>query len=126
MNGILHDPWKRVHMGITAENVAARYHISRDMQDALALESQRRAARAIAEGRFKEQIVPVEIKTRKGTVMFDTDEHVRGDVTPEQLAKMKPAFKEEGSVTAGNASGINDGAAAVTLAEAKTAAALGL
>ena len=126
MNGILHDPWKRVHMGITAENVAARFGISREMQDFLALESQQRAARAVAEGRFKEQIAPVEIKTRKGMVSFDTDEHVRGDVTLEHLAKMKPAFKEGGSVTAGNASGLNDGAAAVVLAEAKTAATLGL
>jgi len=103
-------------MGITAENVAAREGITRDMQDALALESQRRAAYAIAEGRFKSQIVPVEIATRKGTVVFDTDEHVRGDVTAEQLAKMKPAFKPDGSVTAGNASGVNDGAAALVLA----------
>ncbi|CAG4884809.1 Beta-ketothiolase BktB [Georgfuchsia toluolica] len=126
MNGILHDPWKRVHMGITAENVAARYGISREMQDFLALESQQRAARAVAEGRFKEQIASVEIKARKGMVSFDTDEHVRGDVTLEQLAKMKPVFKEGGSVTAGNASGLNDGAAAVVLAEAKTAATLGL
>jgi acetyl-CoA C-acetyltransferase len=116
MLGVLHDPFDKVHMGITAENVAAREGITRDMQDALALESQRRAAYAIAEGRFKSQIVPVEIATRKGTVVFDTDEHVRGDVTAEQLAKMKPAFKPDGSVTAGNASGVNDGAAALVLA----------
>ncbi len=116
MLGVLHDPFHKIHMGITAENVAARDGITREMQDALALESQRRAARAIAEGRFKSQIVPVEMATRKGTVVFDTDEHVRGDVTAEQLAKMKPAFKGDGSVTAGNASGVNDGAAALVLA----------
>ena len=126
MTGILHDPWKRIHMGVTAENVAERYNVSRADQDALALEGQQRAARAIAEGRFKSQIVPVEIKTRKGVVMFDTDEHVRADVTAEALAKMKPAFKEGGSVTPGNASGINDGAAALVLAEAGKAAAMGL
>ncbi|MFS2008762.1 acetyl-CoA C-acyltransferase family protein [Azospirillum sp. CT11-132] len=126
MNGILHDPWQKIHMGVTAENVAARYGIDREAQDALALESQRRAAHAIAEGRFKDQIVPVEIASRKGTIVFDTDEHVRGDVTPEGLAKMKPVFKKDGSVTAGNASGLNDGAAAVVLADARRAAALGL
>jgi acetyl-CoA C-acetyltransferase len=118
MLGILHDPFHKNHMGVTAENVAARDGITREMQDALALLSQQRAARAIAEGRFKSQIVPVEIATRKGTVRFDTDEHVRADVTPEQLAKMKPAFRPDGSVTAGNASGLNDGAAALVLATA--------
>jgi len=118
MLGILHDPFHRIHMGITAENVAARDGITREMQDQVALESQQRAARAIAEGRFKSQIVPVEIASRKGTIVFDTDEHVRGDATLEQLAKMKPAFKTDGTgtVTAGNASGINDGAGAVVLA----------
>ncbi|CAO3451054.1 acetyl-CoA C-acyltransferase family protein [Azospirillum largimobile] len=126
MNGILHDPWQKIHMGVTAENVAARYGIDREAQDALAAESQRRAARAIAEGRFKDQIVPVEIPSRKGTIVFDTDEHVRGDVTAEGLAKMKPVFKKDGSVTAGNASGLNDGAAAVVLADARRAQALGL
>lgn len=126
MIGILHDPWKIVHMGVTAENVAARYCITREMQDSLALESQRRAAQAIAEGRFKEQIVPIEVTTRKGTVKFETDEHVRGDVTAEQLAAMKPVFKKDGNVTAGNASGINDGAAAVVLANAERVHALGL
>jgi len=105
-------------MGITAENVAARDGITREMQDQLALESQHRAVRAIAEGRFKSQIAPVEIKSRRGTVLFDTDEHVRSDLTADQLAKMKPAFRSDGTgtVTAGNASGINDGAAAVVLA----------
>jgi acetyl-CoA C-acetyltransferase len=127
MDGILHDPWGQFHMGITAEKVAERYGITRAMQDELALESQRRAANAIALGFFKEQIMPVEIKTRKGSVMFDVDEHVRSDVTPESLARMKPAFQKEfGTVTAGNASGINDGAGAVVLAEAKRAEALGL
>lgn len=126
MNGILHDPWQKIHMGVTAENVAARYGIDREAQDALALESQRRAARAIAEGRFREQIVPVEIASRKGTIVFDTDEHVRGDVTADGLAKMKPVFRKDGSVTAGNASGLNDGAAAVVLADARRAEALGL
>ncbi|WP_293395566.1 acetyl-CoA C-acyltransferase family protein [Nevskia sp.] len=126
MTGILHDPFHAIHMGITAENVAARYGITREMQDALAVTSQQRASKAIAEGRFKGQIVPVEIATRKGTIQFDTDENVRADVTIEQLAKMKAVFKKDGLVTPGNASGINDGAAAVVLAEAGRAAALGL
>jgi acetyl-CoA C-acetyltransferase len=126
MLGVLHDPFHAIHMGITAENVAASAGITREMQDALALKSQQRAARAIAEGRFKAQIVPVEIATRKGTVAFDTDEHVRADVTLEQLAKMKPAFKKDGSVTAGNASGLNDAAAAVVLATAEAVKSRGL
>jgi len=126
MTGILHDPFHAIHMGITAENVAARYGISREMQDALAVTSQQRAAKAIAEGRFKGQIAPVEIQTRKGVVNFDTDENVRGDSSVEALAKMKAVFKKDGLVTAGNASGINDGAGAVVLAEAGRAAALGL
>jgi acetyl-CoA C-acetyltransferase len=116
MLGILHDPFHGIHMGITAENVAARDGITRDMQDRLALESQVRATRAINEGRFQSQIVAVETAGRKGPVRFDTDEHVRRDASLEQLAKMKPAFKADGSVTAGNASGLNDGAAAVVLA----------
>ena len=127
MLGILHDPWQKMHMGITAENVAERYKISREMQDQLALASQQRAAAAIAAGYFKEQIVPVEIATRKGTVLFQEDEHVRAATTLDVLAGMKPAFKKEGgTVTAGNASGINDGAAAVVVMTAKKAAALGL
>jgi acetyl-CoA C-acetyltransferase len=113
-------------MGITAENVAERYGISREMQDRLAVESQQRAARAIAEGRFKGQIAAVEVPTRKGPIRFDTDENVRPDVTLEQLAKMKPVFKKDGLVTPGNASGINDGAAAVVLASAAKVKALGL
>ena len=126
MTGILHDPFGKQHMGVTAENVAARHGITRDMQDALALESQQRAARAIAQGRFKDQIVPVDLPSRKGPAVFDTDEHVRGDLTRAQLGAMKPVFKPDGLVTAGNASGINDGAAAVVLAEAKAAHARGL
>ena len=127
MLGILHDPWQKMHMGITAENVAERYKISREMQDQLALESQRRAAAAIAAGYFKEQIVPVEIATRKGTVLFDIDEHVRASTTLEVLAGMKPAFRKDGgSVTAGNASGINDGASAVVLVAGDRLQALGV
>ena len=127
MLGILHDPWQKMHMGITAENVAERYRISREMQDELAAASHQRAVAAIAAGHFREQIVPVEIATRKGTVVFDTDEHVRAATTIEVLATMKPAFRKEGgTVTAGNASGINDGAAAVALAAGERVAALGL
>jgi acetyl-CoA C-acetyltransferase len=118
MLGILHDPFHRIHMGITAENVARREGISREMQDQLAAESHKRAARAIDEGRFKGQIVAVEVVTRKGTLLFDTDEHVRLDASVEQLAKMKPAFDKEGTVTAGNSSGINDGAGALVLSTA--------
>ena len=112
----LSDPIGGYHMGITAENVAERHCISREDMDALAVTSHQRAARAQAEGRFKEQILPIEIKTRKGTVVFDADEHVKGDTTAEVLGSMRPAFKKDGTVTAGNASGINDGAAAVVLA----------
>ena len=100
MLGILHDPFHNTHIGITAENVAARDAISREMQDAVALESQRRAGTAIAQGHFKSQIVPVEITGRKGVVTFDTDENVRTDVTAEQLAKLKPSFEKDGTVTA--------------------------
>ncbi|HEX5843367.1 MAG TPA: acetyl-CoA C-acyltransferase, partial [Pseudomonas sp.] len=107
---------QRIHMGITAENIAERHGISRAEQDAMALQSQQRAARAIAEGRFASQIVPVELKTRKGMQLFEVDEHVRGDASLEQLAAMKTAFKQGGTVTAGNASGLNDGAAALLLA----------
>ncbi|KJZ60632.1 acetyl-CoA C-acyltransferase family protein [Pseudomonas fluorescens] len=114
--GALQDPFGGFHMGITAENVAERYGITRQAQDELALLSQQRAARAIAEGRFTDQIVPIEVASRKGTVTFATDEHVRAEVNAEQLGKMKPAFKKDGSVTAGNASGLNDGAGALILA----------
>ena len=127
MLGILHDPWQKMHMGITAENGAERYGISRQMQDELAVLSQQRAAAAMAAGYFKEQITPVEIATRKGVVLFQEDEHVRASTTLETLAGMKPAFKKEGgTVTAGNASGINDGASAVVLATGERVAALGL
>jgi acetyl-CoA C-acetyltransferase len=104
-------------MGVTAENVAARYHVTRDQQDALAIESHRRAARAIAEGRFASQIVPIPIESKGGTADFAVDEHVRANTTEQDLAKLRPIFrKEAGTVTAGNASGINDGAAAALLA----------
>jgi len=125
--GALHDPFHKIHMGVTAENVAAQFGISRAMQDALAVESHNRAERASAEGRFKSQIVPVLLKGRKGEVAFDTDEHFRPGCTLADMAKLKPVFvKENGSVTAGNASGINDAAAAVLLMEAGAARARGL
>ena len=124
--GVLHDPFQHFHMGITAENVSASQGITREMQDELAQTSQRRAARAIAEGRFTSQIVPLELKTRKGSVQFSVDEHVRGEVTAEQLAGMKPVFKKDGTVTAGNASGINDGAAGLVLASGDAVRRLGL
>ena len=127
MVGALHDPFHKIHMGVTAENVAAQFGISRAMQDALAVESHNRAERASAEGRFKSQIVPVLLKSRKGEVAFDTDEHFRPGCTLADMAKLKPVFlKENGSVTAGNASGINDAAAAVLLMEAGAARARGL
>lgn len=127
MSGILHDPWKRMHMGVTAENVAARYNISRESQDALALESQRRAANAIEQGYFRSQIVPVELRTRKGVELFEVDEHVRASVTAEQMSAMRPVFQpENGTVTAGNASGLNDGAAALMLASEQAVKSLNL
>jgi len=126
MVGALTDPFQTVHMGITAENVARQWGISREDQDALAVESHQRAARAIHEGRFKAQIVGIELKSRKGTTVFETDEHPRLDVKLEDMTKLKPVFlKENGTVTAGNASGINDGAAAVVLMEATAAARAG-
>ena len=127
MLGALHDPRLHIHMGITAENVAARYEITREQQDAYAVQSQQRAAKAVAAGIFKDQIVPVEIKTRKGVVLFDTDEGVKADTSVDALGKMKPAFKkEDGTVTAGNASTLNDGAGAVVMASAEKAKELGL
>lgn len=126
MVGALSDPFDAVHMGITAENVADRFEVSREAQDALAAESHARAARAIAEGRFETQIVPVEVSTRKGITVFATDEHVRAETTAESLAALRPAFRRDGSVTAGNASGLNDGAAAVVLASASAVEARGL
>ena len=126
MVGALTDPFDTVHMGLTAENIAEQWKISREQQDEFAVESHRRAINAIEKGHFKEQILPIEMKTRKGTVVFDRDEHPRADATVEGMAKLRAAFKKDGSVTAGNASGINDGAAAVVLMEKEAAAKLGL
>ena len=125
MVATLTDPFGVGHMGITAENLVSKWGITREEQDAVAVESHRRAAAAIAEGRFQSQIVPIVKQTRKGEVVFDTDEHVKPGTTLESLGKMKPAFKKDGSVTAGNASGINDGAAFFVLADAAVAAAHG-
>jgi acetyl-CoA C-acetyltransferase len=127
MIGALHDPFHQIHMGVTAENIAAKWGITRDEQDRLAVESHNRAQRATEAGRFKDQIVPVTLKTRKGEVAYATDEHFRVNATLDDMAKLKPVFlKENGTVTAGNASGINDAAAAVVLMEARTAEARGL
>jgi len=127
MVGALTDPFDVVHMGVTAENVANRCGLTREQQDAFAVESHKRAAAAIAAGHFKSQILPIELKSKKGVVMFDTDEHVRADSSMEGMAKLKAVFvKENGTVTAGNASGINDAAAAVVLMEASAAAKKGL
>ena len=126
MVSVLTDPFGVGHMGVTAENLVEKYKFTREDQDALAVESHRRAAIAIKEGRFKSQIVPITIKTRKGDIVFDTDEHCKPDTTMETLAKMKGVFKKEGgTVTAGNASGINDGAAFFALASAEAAAKAG-
>jgi len=127
MIGALHDPFHNIHMGVTAENIAAKWGITREMQDALALESHNRAQRATEAGYFKDQIVPVLLKSKKGDVAYATDEHFRPNCQMADLVKLKPAFlKENGTVTAGNASGINDAAAAVVLMEAQTAKARGL
>jgi acetyl-CoA C-acetyltransferase len=126
MTAALTDPFDGCHMGVTAENIAAKWSITREDQDALAMESHHRAAAAIANGRFTDQILPVEIKGRKGTTVFAQDEHVRAGITLADLAKLRPAFSPDGSVTAGNASGVNDAAAAVVLADAATANAKGL
>ncbi|MCL9774185.1 acetyl-CoA C-acyltransferase family protein [Vibrio methylphosphonaticus] len=126
MVGALTCPINDTHMGITAENLAEQYNISREEQDACALESHRRAQRAIEEQRFGDQILPIALKTRRGTTLFDTDEHVRFDAEVENFSKLRPAFKKEGTVTAGNASGINDGAAALVLMEKAAAKAKGL
>lgn len=126
MVATLTDPFGVGHMGVTAENLATKWEISREEQDALAAESHRRAAKAREEGRFKEQIVPITLKSRKGETIFDQDEHIRPDTTAEILAKMRPAFKKDGSVTAGNASGINDGASFFTLASGEAVKARGL
>jgi acetyl-CoA C-acetyltransferase len=126
MVGALTDPFDDCHMGITAENVAAKWGVSREDQDALAVESHRRAAAAIANGYFKEQILPLEIKARGKTTLCDTDEHVRADTTREALAQLKPVFDPQGTVTAANAAGINDAAAAVVLMERSAAEGRGL
>ncbi len=126
MIAALSDPFGGGHMGITAENVAEEHQISRDDQDAFAAESQRRAALAISEGRFKSQILPIEVKVGREMVSFDTDEHGKASTTVESLGKLRPAFRKDGSVTAGNASGLNDGAAAVVLASAEAAEKAGL
>jgi acetyl-CoA C-acetyltransferase len=126
MVGALTDPFDNVHMGITAENVAAKWNISRADQDALAVQSHQRATAATAKGYFKDQILPIEIQSRKSTIVFDKDEHIRAETTLESLAKLKPVFNKEGSVTAGNASGINDAAAAVVLMERSVAEQQGL
>jgi acetyl-CoA C-acetyltransferase len=126
MIGALNCPFGTGHMGVTAENVAAERGITRADQDAFALESQKRAGAAIAAGRFRDQIVALAIKTRKGEISFDTDEHPKPATTAEDLGALRPAFRKDGTVTAGNASGINDGAAAIVLAEAGAASAAGL
>ena len=126
MMGALHDPFHNIHMGVTAENIAAKWGITREDQDRLAVESHNRAERATQNGVFKDQIVPVTLKSKKGDVLYATDEHFRPGATMEDLAKLKPVFiKENGTVTAGNASGINDAAAAVVLMEAGAAKARG-
>ncbi len=125
MTGALSCPFGTGHMGVTAENVAAECSISREEQDAFAMESQERAAKAISEGHFKEEIAPVEITSRKGTTVFDTDEHPK-QTSLEKLGSLKPVFQKDGSVTAGNASGINDGAAALVLAREEAAKEAGL
>ena len=127
MTGALTDPFDTVHMGITAENVAAKCSFTRGVQDEFAVESHRRAHKAVAAGLFKDQILPIEIKSKKGVTMYDTDEHVRSDASLENMAKLKAVFqKENGTVTAGNASGINDAAAAVVLMEGSVAQKRGL
>jgi len=126
MLGALHDPFENIHMGVTAENIAKRCSISREEQDVMAVESHRRAAAAIAAGYFKEQIVPVEINTRKGLTIFDTDEHVRADASIEGMVGLRPVFRRDGTVTAGNSSGINDGAGAIVLASGEAVTELGL
>ena len=126
MIATLADPFDGCHMGVTAENIAEKWGISREDQDQLAVESHRRAAQAIRDGLFRDQIVPVEVKTRAGTTLIDTDEHVRPDATLEDMRKLRPVFDRNGTVTAGNASGVNDAAAVVVLMERKTAEARGL
>ncbi len=126
MLAALHCPIEKVHMGVTAEAIATKWNISREAQDTLAVEGHNRAQKAIEEGRFKEQILPMEIKSRKGVTVFDTDEHVRFNCASGSLDSLRPAFKKDGTVTAGNASGLNDAAAAVVLMEAQAAKQQGL
>jgi len=126
MTAALHDPFGNGHMGVTAENVAAKYGMTREEQDAFSMESHRRAAKALEAGHFRSQIVPVEVKSKKGPAQFETDEHVRKDLKMEDLQKLKTVFKKDGTVTAGNASGINDAAAAVVLMEKSVAQKQGL
>jgi acetyl-CoA C-acetyltransferase len=126
MVGALTDPFDTVHMGVTAENVAAKCGITRERQDQFAVESHQRAINAIQKGYFKDQILGIELKTRKGVTVFDTDEHARADASIDGMGKLKTVFKKDGTVTAGNASGINDGAAALVMMEAKAAAKKGL
>src|SRR6266850_993639 len=121
MSAALHDPFGHGHMGVTAENIAAKYGFTREQQDQFSVESHKRAARAIGAGLFKSQIVPVELKSKKGVEQFTTDEHVRADASMENMGKLKPVFKKDGTVTAANASGINDAAAAIVLMDAKQA-----
>jgi acetyl-CoA C-acetyltransferase len=117
VSGGLSDPFDDCHMGVTAENVAAKWGVSREDQDALAVASHRRAARATANGYFKEQMLPVEVKTKKGVTVIDQDEHIRPDADLDAMAKLRPVFTENGTVTAGNSSGMNDAASAVVLME---------
>jgi acetyl-CoA C-acetyltransferase len=124
--GALTDPFDDCHMGVTAENIAAKWQVSRADQDALAVESHRRAAQAVTKGYFKEQIVPIEVKTKAGPAAFETDEHVRADATVGAMGKLKPVFDRNGTVTAGNSAGINDAAAAVVLMERGAAERRGL
>jgi acetyl-CoA C-acetyltransferase len=121
MTGALHDPFGHGHMGVTAENIAAKYGFTREQQDQFAVDSHKKAARAMDSGYFKSQIVPIELKTKKGVEQFTTDEHVRKELKPEDMAKLKTVFKKDGTVTAGNASGINDAGAAVVLMEGQAA-----
>ncbi|OFZ88982.1 MAG: acetyl-CoA acetyltransferase [Betaproteobacteria bacterium RBG_16_66_20] len=125
MTGALHDPFGNGHMGITAENIAAKFGFTREQQDAFALESHKRAGNALEKGLFKDQIVPIELKTRKGVEQFTTDEHVRKGVKIEDMQKLKPAFKKDGTVTAANASGLNDAGAAIVMMESGAAAKAG-
>jgi len=126
MTGALHDPFGHGHMGVTAENVAAKYGLTREQQDAFSLESHRRAANALDKGYFKDQIIPIEIKSKKGVEQYTLDEHVRPGAKIEDFQKLKAVFKKDGTVTAGNASGLNDAGAAIVMMEAGAAAKQGL